>query len=51
MSDDEKQFVQVPTMTIHVPKKKKSPGRALILGIAIMGIGILIAAIALYFLL
>lgn len=51
MSDDEKQFVPIPTMTIHLPKKKRSPSKALIFGIGIMVIGTVIVAIALFFLL
>lgn len=51
MSDDEKQFVQIPTMTFRVPKKKRSMGKILIFGIGIMIIGIVIVAITLIFLL
>ena len=51
MPDDDKQFVEIPTMTIRKPKKKASSAKFLIASIAIMGAGIAIVAIAVYLLL
>lgn len=50
MPDDDKQFVQIPTMTIHKPKKKTMPVKALIFGIVIMAAGIAIVAIVFFLL-
>ena len=47
MSDEEKQFVEMPTLTMTPQRKKGLPKGVIILGAAIMIIGLIVIIVAL----
>lgn len=46
MTNEDKQFVEIPTMTFHIPKKKKATNRLLLAGLGIMIAGIIAVILA-----